>query len=117
MNAQSLGESGRRLHADLTAKYDLDPGEEALLNEACRSLDELEHLKTALEAGAVMVSGSTGQPRANPLLEEIRRHRLNMATLLKQLTTTESGSTTLSQGGRAAAKVRWGRTRAPRLVS
>jgi hypothetical protein len=54
-----------------------------MLGQACRTADELDRLEKAVrQLSELTVRGSTGQPKAHPLLEEVRRHRL----LLERLT-------------------------------
>jgi hypothetical protein len=63
--------------------YVLTPAELAMLGEACRTADELDRLEKAVRALPDLVTtGSTGQLKPHPLLEEVRRHRL----LLERLT-------------------------------
>jgi hypothetical protein len=83
-----------------------------MLAEACRTADELDRLERAVRVlPALVVSGSTGQPKAHPLLEEVRRHRL----LLERLTTAlnlpdeseEVGTRASSRHAQKAAEGRW----------
>jgi hypothetical protein len=63
--------------------YVLTPAELAMLGEACRTADEVDRLERAVRAlPELVVSGSTGQPKAHPLLAEVRAHR----QLLERLT-------------------------------
>lgn len=41
----------------------------ALLGELARTVDRLREVQSAIKAGGLMVVGSNGQPRANPLLQ------------------------------------------------
>jgi hypothetical protein len=99
----------------VTAEYDLSKVELQLLSEACKTLDDLEKLAEALETDGVVVAGSTGQKRANPLIQEIRQHRLLAGKLLSQLDLPDDQGETLAtplqararSAGRAGAKVRW----------
>lgn len=109
-----LGKSGRELYRSMSAAYVLDPGEESILLAAANSADELDRLRGELAKAAVVVVGSTGQPRPNPLLAEIRAHQAAMAALIKQLTPLiASGSESVSDAARAAASARWHR---PKVV-
>lgn len=52
-----------------------NPTELAILHEFCFVLDEIDVLKAVLARSEPVVTGSTGQPRPNPLYGELRRHR------------------------------------------
>ena len=55
-----------------------------MLAEACRTTDELDRLERAVRVlPELTTTGSTGQLKPHPLLEEVRRDR----TLLERLTT------------------------------
>jgi hypothetical protein len=55
-----------------------------MLGQACRTTDELDRLERAVRVlPELTTTGSTGQLKPHPLLEEVRRHR----TLLERLTT------------------------------
>jgi hypothetical protein len=64
---------------------DLRPDELAALAQAASTVDELERLQAALANAPLTVSGSKGQPRPNPLLDEVRRHREVLARLLARI--------------------------------
>lgn len=85
-----LEDAGQTLWADVTEVFDLDVGELALLAHCCRLEDELARLRTALMSGDMIVSGSMGQPRPSPLLDEMRKHREVLGRLLKQLALPQS---------------------------
>lgn len=80
-----VGRAGRALWRAVLAEYDLSPPELQLLTEACHTADELDRLRRLVEEANPIVDGSRGQPRANPLLAEIRRHRETLARLLAAL--------------------------------
>jgi hypothetical protein len=74
---------GKQLWAAVATKYVLTPAELEMLGQACRTADELDRLERAVrQLTELTVRGSTGQPKAHPLLEEVRRHRV----LLERLT-------------------------------
>jgi hypothetical protein len=56
----------------IDAGYALDPAELVLLHRLCRAVDVLDRLDIELEDMGICTGGSTGQPRANPLLSEMR---------------------------------------------
>src|ERR1700757_775336 len=66
---------GKAIWRNITGKYELDPAEMALLHELGRTADELDALTAAMAESSPVVEGSRGQPRAHPLLDEIRQHR------------------------------------------
>jgi hypothetical protein len=79
-----LGCSGMRLWEAAAELYEMNPGEIALLEQVCRTADELDRLESAVQGlPELTTTGSTGQVRPHPLLQEVRAHRL----LLERLTT------------------------------
>lgn len=94
----------------MLATYRLRPDEVLLLEKACRTADDVARLEAALEGEPLTVSGSTGQPRAHPLLIELRGMRTLLAQLLRQLHLPEGESLTASEQARKAALVRWDRS-------
>jgi hypothetical protein len=78
-----LRSPGRRLWLSVADLYVLTAAEVEMLGQACRTADELDRLEKAVRRlSELTVRGSTGQPKAHPLLEEVRRHRV----LLERLT-------------------------------
>ncbi|MFD5207314.1 hypothetical protein ACFWIP_17205 [Streptomyces anulatus] len=107
-----LGERGLKLWQDVTADLEHDPDELLLLEEACCLADEIDTMTAALNAGELLSKGSRGQPVANPLIREIRGHRLALSRILRQLGATRPGEesgerSTSSERGRTAALTRW----------
>jgi hypothetical protein len=107
-----LKASGRKLWAAVAGLYVLTPAELEMLGQACRTSDELDRLEKAVRALPDLVTtGSTGQLKPHPLLEEVRRHRL----LLERLTTAlnlpdddqEVGDRGSTRHARRAAQGRW----------
>ena len=72
---RDLAEAGKALWRSLTREFEFNSAELALLHELCCTTDEIADLKAALAATRPVVKGSKGQPRANPLLAELRQHR------------------------------------------
>jgi len=107
-----LGKRGRAMWADITETYRLDPAEVALLVELCRSIDEIDALSAALAEGPLMVTGSTGQPRPNPLLDQLREHRKvadRLAAALALPIEGESVGRRRSATAKQAVNTRWRR--------
>lgn len=103
---------GRRLWLSVADRYVLTASELAMLEQACRTSDELDRLERAVRALPELVTtGSTGQIRPHPLLAEVRAHRL----LLERLTSAlclpnedeEVGLTPGQKHGRRAIQARW----------
>lgn len=106
-----LGAVGAALWGEVSGAFELDPGEVVLLREACRLTDELERLALALAGAPMVVAGSTGQDRPNPLLDELRKHRSNLVVVVSALRLPVDGESvgrgSASDRGRAAARARW----------
>ncbi|MGI8578870.1 MAG: hypothetical protein ACR2KG_13370 [Nocardioidaceae bacterium] len=103
-----LGRPGKSLWVETLAAYDLDSCELRLLEQACRAVDELAALQRALAGSDPLVEGSTGQPRPNPLYDEMRRHRESLAKLIAALAIPAAEpASAVSDKARAAASSRW----------
>jgi hypothetical protein len=92
--------------------YILTASEMEMLGQACRTADELDRLERAVRAlPELTTTGSTGQLKPHPLLEEVRRHRLLLERLTSALNlpddTEEVGSRAGSKHARKAANARW----------
>jgi hypothetical protein len=107
-----LKAQGKRLWAAVATKYVLTPAELEMPAQACRTADELDRLERAVrQLSELTVRGSTGQPKAHPLLEEVRRHRV----LLERLTSAlclpnedeQVGRTPGQKHGQRAIEARW----------
>ncbi|MCT9141883.1 hypothetical protein [Streptomyces violarus] len=99
----------------MTAAYDFEPHEHALIVAAASTLDEVEAMEAALAASGPVVKGSTGQDRVNPLIPALANHRLTLLRILKQLGIEDENSAPLTADQRAAsakashaARMRWG---------
>lgn len=114
-----LGADGRRLWHSIVDTFDLRPDELLVLEKACRTADDSARLDRALADGPLMVTGSTGQQRHNPLLHEARQTRALLAALLKLALPDEQaqpgqsgqegrGSSPGSVKAMDAARARWG---------
>jgi hypothetical protein len=104
---------GKRLWVAVVNKYVLTAAEVEMLGQACRTTDELDRLERAVRTlPELTTTGSTGQLKPHPLLEEVRRHR----TLLERLTTAlalpdedqDVGLRGASRHAQKAARARWG---------
>lgn len=108
---------GRRLWTDTVSAFDLRPDELALLLELARTVDQLDVLEAALADAPLVTEGSAGQARANPLLAEIRGHRLAAVQMYRALglaDVAEEGDdgqplpTPKQLRAQRAARARWG---------
>jgi len=110
-----LAARGRRFWRDTVAEFDLSGAELHLLQEACRTLDDLDRLAGMVEQYGPTVTGSQGQPVVNPALTEARGQRLALHRLVSALALPDDdGQTTpsaVSTAARKAAQARWSRTR------
>ncbi|MBA2715606.1 MAG: hypothetical protein H0U51_00835 [Propionibacteriales bacterium] len=110
----NLSAPGRSLWQAITSRYVLRRDELLLLEKAARTADEAARLDAAVRTAPLIVAGSMGQERANPLLAEARQGRALLAALLKQLALPDSGEDAgakqrdTSARATTAARARWG---------
>ncbi|WP_143737846.1 hypothetical protein [Microbispora sp. GKU 823] len=108
---EDLGEAGRALFSQVVDEFDLELPELVMLAETARTLDELVTIRNELASSKPIVTGSTGQPKVNPLFAEARAHRLLLAKLLGELALPaeeeEKGRTPAQKQAAEAANVRW----------
>lgn len=102
--------------ASVTREFELSTPELVLLAEVCHTADELQALREASEEADATVTGSTGQPKVNPLFRELREHRSLFVKLLAELALPvedeEKGRTPAQRQASEAAKTRWDLERA-----
>lgn len=112
-----LGKRGRQVWSETVAVFDLRSDELATLTELARSLDIIDVLESAIRDAPLLITGSAGQPRANPLLQELRGHRQVVVQLSRSLGLSDvadvddSGSplpTPKQARAQHAARARWG---------
>ena len=106
---EGLRATGSMLWREITSIFDLDAAEVRLLVELCRVHDELDDMNAALAGADLLVEGSRGQQRPNPLLHEIREHRRTAERLTNALAIPlpgESVGVRRTAGAKASARRR-----------
>jgi hypothetical protein len=106
----SLRPSGRALWRGIMRDYGLAPHEQAILLQCCRVADRLDQIETELADASLVVEGSTGQPKAHPLLAEWRAQARVLESLSRALSIPLPGETVRrrrSPTAREAAMQRW----------
>jgi hypothetical protein len=106
---------GQAFYDYATADFDLTESEQQILFEVCRTLDELADLAQVIERDGVTVTGSTGQTRTHPALNDVRQHRLALGRLISLLELPDLDGETLPtfqqaqarNAGRKGAQKRW----------
>lgn len=113
---QGLGDKARRTWRSITRQYELRADELRMLEDACRTIDLIEKMQVRLDdqVTQLVVKGSTGQPAANPLIQEIRQQRavlqrLFAALKLSDVDESAGAAQERSASARDAAAARWGR--------
>jgi hypothetical protein len=112
-----LDASGLQLWDAVVGPYVLTPSEISILEQACRTADELDRLQRAVrELPDLVVKGHAGQPRSHPLLSEIRNHRALLEKLCGSLALPnddqqQTGLTPASRHAQRAARARWNKSR------
>lgn len=110
-----LGPEAARFWRELTRKYTFRPDERRILEDACSEIDLIDDMAAAAKGAERIVKGSMGQPVINPLISELRQHRITLASLLRQLQLPEEvsgavpGGAVRSVKARKAAQARWGK--------
>ncbi|MGB2738753.1 MAG: hypothetical protein WBC27_12010 [Candidatus Nanopelagicales bacterium] len=107
---KNLGPAGRKLWAGITARWELDPREVALLTAACKQADDVAALEKVLKDDGLVVEGSQGQPRLNAVVTELRQSRAAVSRLLIDLRLPSEDAAPLTANQRRASKAslrRW----------
>ena len=105
----------RAMHREFS--FDQEPGTLAILEQACRTRDEIDRLETAMEGQPYTVLGAAKQPVVNPLVSEARFQRALLAQLISRLGLPDNTpddqidelAERRSAAGRMGAKARWKR--------
>lgn len=106
---EGLKPGGRAMWNAVVGEYDLRPDEYRILRDACSEVDLVGQLDADLRKSKTVVTGSQGQPVINPLVSEIRQHRVVLASLLRQLRLPDPKDTPEERSNQArdAANARW----------
>jgi hypothetical protein len=72
------------------AMTDMDR-DSVLQAQVSHTLTEIAELEKALDGAELVVTGSTGQPRAHPVLAELRAHRVLLLRMLGVFTAEGAG--------------------------
>lgn len=103
---RNLAPKTRRFWHEITQKYELRADELRVLEDACREADLIDEMAKAARDAPRIVHGSQGQPVINPLISELRQHRVTLGSLLRQLKLPDDAGVDGSQQ-RQAAMARW----------
>jgi len=87
--------------------YEWDPRELAMLAIAEAIQDTIRDLEDLLTAQGLMVSGSKGQPRLNPVVAELRLQRAALARTIEGIRLPDESANKSVRHQRAAQR-RWG---------
>jgi hypothetical protein len=103
------------LWRELNDAFEYEPSDLPLVEKCCRTLDDVDRIEAELVDAPLMLPGSTGQLRANPLLAEVRAMRALYGQLYDRVTpapvddpaTAGGRGWTTSDSARLAARARW----------
>lgn len=106
-----LGTRGARFWRATVADFELTKGELQLLEEAARTLDQLDQLAAVIAQDGATVTGSAGQTVLNPAISEARQQRLTLHRLLAALALPDDEGATVPTGHQLRAvtanRARW----------
>ena len=91
---RGLKRSGKELWDSMIDEgYTFDPAEKVVLVQLCKSVGAMDRIDADLAEMGATVSGSTGQPRPNPLLKEKREQAIVIERLARALALPVGGET------------------------
>lgn len=99
-----LRDAGKRLWRSVLDDYELDEHERAMLLEACRSVDLLDQLDTAVRRDGAMVDSPQGA-KAHPAAVEARQQKIALARLLAALRLPAGADGDQAEGRRPQRRV------------
>jgi hypothetical protein len=95
----------------LVGPYEFRPDELPLVVEACRLVDDIEKIRSALVDEPLLVAGSKGQPTVNPLRTELHRTSARLESICRTLGVPDEAELSDEQratwAGRNLARQRW----------
>jgi hypothetical protein len=87
---------------------EIPPEDRALLDATCELMDRIAAMKAKVEEDGLTVFGSMQQPRAHPLLAEVRQAEVALARMLESLRPEdEAPARGATEAGRALARARY----------
>jgi len=114
---------GCRFWTDVTGTYRLRVDELETLAQACREMDLIDELAASQRSRSNIAKGYNGQDVADPMISELRQHRITLLGHLKALklpdvegrSAGKKGETSedVSEKARSAARARWDRVSKP----
>jgi len=115
-----LAARGRTLWRRINESYELDGIETELLTELCRAVDQCDRIRAELGKAELLVPGSRGQTRPNPLLTTLANEVKLVDRLAGSLGVSMPGASDAGKGRGhqvKAARRRWRQTDRPALVT
>ena len=113
---RGLAKAGKELWRSVHQTFDFEdePHLLAILEQACRTRDEIDRLEAAMEGQPYTVLGSAKQVQVHPLVSEARFQRKALAELLSRIGLPDNSDpddpqARCSVAGRKAARARWNR--------
>lgn len=112
---EGLADAGLELWERVNTTFDFsdEPGKLAVLEQACRTVDQIEELEEARKSASLTTKGSMGQQVIHPFIQELRQQRGSLNSLMKSLGLPESDEEAAaraerrSKAGKAGAVGRW----------
>lgn len=113
---RGFAKAGKELWRSVHQTFDFEdePHLLAILEQACRTPDEIDRLEAAMEGQPYTVLGSAKQVQVHPLVSEARFQRKALAELLSRIALPDNSDpddpqARRSAAGRKAAHARWNR--------
>nr|DAJ25788.1 MAG TPA: terminase small subunit [Caudoviricetes sp.] len=107
------GEAAEAFWRRVVVRWELRTDELRILQDACVQLALVDRLQYEADRSDVLIEGSRGQLRPNPIFDAVRQHRLALTNILKSLNIPESDEEEAARAERRhnkavkAARTRW----------